>query len=201
MAQEKHPTVQTRRISEQDERVLIAAIARREADALERLYERYRMVVFHLAFKILGNRESAEEVVLEVFWQVWREAERYDVQRGSLGAWLATLARSRAIDALRARRGKPATEDDIEKVDLAADPGDDPEVQVSLGQRAELVRAALDGLPTEQRTALELSFFSGLSHMEIAEQLHEPLGTVKTRIRSAMLRLREQLRPLLGGKA
>ncbi len=201
MAQEKHPTAQSLRISEQDERALVAAIARREADALERLYERYRMVVFHLAFKILNNRESAEEVVLEVFWQVWREAERYDVHRGSIGAWLATLARSRAIDALRARRNKSSAEDNVEKVNLAADPVDEPEARVSLAQRAELVRSALDSLPMEQRTALELSFFRGLSHIEIAEQLQEPLGTVKTRIRSAMLRLRERLRPLLGGKA
>jgi RNA polymerase sigma-70 factor (ECF subfamily) len=200
VAQEKHPTVQNLRISEQDDRVLVAGIARREPAALERLYERHRMVVYYLAFKILNNRESAEEVALEVFWQVWREAERYDGQRGSIGAWLATLARSRAIDALRARRGNPAVEDDVEKVALATDPGDDPEIQVSLGQRAELVRSALDSLPAEQRAALELSFFSGLSHLEIAEQLQEPLGTVKTRIRSAMLRLRERLRPLLGGK-
>jgi RNA polymerase sigma-70 factor, ECF subfamily len=197
--QEKHPTSQIRRISEQDDRVLIAEIARRDAPALERLYERYRTVVYHLAFKVLNSRESADEVVLEVFWQVWRDAERYDVQRGSIGAWLATIARSRAIDALRARRVAPSVEDDADDTPLAADPATDPEIQVSLEQRAELVRAALESLPTDQRTALELSFFTGLSHGEIAEQLQEPLGTVKTRIRSAMLRLRERLRPLFGG--
>ena len=198
---EKHPTTQIRRISEQDDRALVAEIVRRRTEALERLYERYRMVVYHLAFKILNNRESAEEVVLEVFWQVWRDAERYDDQRGSVGAWIATAARSRAIDALRARRGNPAAEEDAEQALLAADPADDPEAQTSLGQRAELVRSALEGLPSDQRTALELSFFNGLSHAEIAERLQEPLGTVKTRIRSAMLRLRERLRPLLGGKS
>jgi RNA polymerase sigma-70 factor (ECF subfamily) len=200
VAQEKHPTSQMRRISEKDDRILIDEIARRDAHALEQLYERYRTVVYHLAFKVLGNRESAEEVVLEVFWQVWRDAERYDVQRGSIGAWLATIARSRAIDALRARRVVPTVEDDVDDTPLAADPTADPETQVSLGQRAELVRAALENLPADQRIALELAFFNGLSHGEIAEQLQEPLGTVKTRIRSAMLRLRERLRPLLGGK-
>lgn len=189
------------RISEQDDRTLIAEIVRRQSGALERLYERYQMVVYHLAFKILNNRESAEEVVLEVFWQVWRDAERYDGQRGSVGAWVTTVARSRAIDALRARRGDPASGEDVEAALLAADPAGDPEMQTTLGQRAELVRSALESLPLEQRTALELSFFNGLSHAEIAERLQEPLGTVKTRIRSAMLRLRERLRPLLGGKS
>lgn len=188
-----------RRISEQDDRALIAEIARRDARALERLYERYRTVVYHLAFKVLNSRESADEVVLEVFWQVWRDAERYDVQRGSIGAWLATIARSRAIDALRARRVAPSAEEDADDTPLPTDPTLDPEVQVGLEQRAELVRTALASLPTDQRTALELSFFTGLSHGEIAEHLHEPLGTVKTRIRSAMVRLRERLRPLLGG--
>jgi RNA polymerase sigma-70 factor (ECF subfamily) len=198
---EKHPTTHMRRILEQDDRALVAEIVRRQSEALERLYERYRMVVYHLAFKILNNRESAEEVVLEVFWQVWRDAERYDDQRGSVGAWIATAARSRAIDALRARRGNPAVEEDVEQALLAADPADDPEARTTLGQRAELVRSALESLPSDQRTALELSFFNGLSHGEIAERLQEPLGTVKTRIRSALLRLRERLRPLLGGKS
>jgi len=185
---------------EQDDRTLVAEIARRRSESLERLYERYRMVVYHVAFKVLNNRESAEEVVLEVFWQVWRDAERYDAQRGSVGAWIATVTRSRAIDALRARRGTPAAEEDVEKALLAADPTGDPEMQTTLGQRAEFVRAALEDLPSDQRMALELSFFSGLSHAEIAERLQEPLGTVKTRIRLALLRLRERLRPLLGGQ-
>jgi RNA polymerase sigma-70 factor (ECF subfamily) len=199
VTQKKHPTSQLRRISEQDDPALVARIARRESDALEQLYERYRVVVYHLAFKVLNNRESAEEVVLEVFWQVWREAERYDGQRGSVGAWLATVARSRAIDALRSRRGNlTTTEDDVETFSAATETVVDLETQISLEQRATLVRSALESLPTDQRAALELSFFTGLSHAEIAAQLHEPLGTVKTRIRSAMMRLRDRLRPLLG---
>jgi RNA polymerase sigma-70 factor (ECF subfamily) len=109
------------------------------------------------------------------------------------------VARSRAIDALRARRSNPTAEEDIEGKPIASDPIENPEEQTSLAQRAALVRSALDSLSSDQRTALELSFFNGLSHMEIAEQLQEPLGTVKTRIRTAMLKLRERLRPLLGG--
>lgn len=201
MTQEKHPPAQILRISEHSDHALVAAIARREPEALERLYERYRPMVYQLAFKVLNNRESADEVVLEVFWQAWREAERYDGQRGSVGAWLATVARSRAIDALRARRGGAAMADNFGASSPSTDPEDDPETQVSLEERAAFVRSALESLPVDQRAALELAFFSGLSHMEIAEQLHEPLGTVKTRIRTAMLRLRDRLRPLLGEKA
>jgi len=210
--QPKHPSAPISRITEQEERALDVAIARRQQDdgalitaiahrrqeALDQLYERYQAVVYHLALKILNNRESAEEVVYDVFWQVWREAERYDAQRGSVGAWLATVARSRAIDALRARRNSPTAEEDIEGKPIAADRAEDPEEQTSLAQRAAFVHSALDSLPPDQRTALEMSFFSGLSHIEIAEQLQEPLGTVKTRIRTAMLKLRERLRPLLG---
>lgn len=201
MAQAKHPSSSLRRITEQDDRALVAAVARRQENALDQLYERYQTVVYHLALKVLNSRESAEEVVHEVFWQVWREAERYDPQRGSVGAWLATMARSRAIDALRSRRSSPVAEEDIDERSSATGLADDPEERASLDQRAALVRSALDSLPADQRTALELAFFSDLSHMEIAERLNEPLGTVKTRIRSAMIRVRERLRPLLGGNA
>ncbi len=182
-----------------EDRTLVAGIARRQQEALDQLYEKYQAVVYHLAFRILNSRESAEEVVHDVFWQVWREAGRYDAQRGSVGAWLATLARSRTIDTLRARRDKPAAAVDIDDRPITTDPADDPQEVASLDQRALLVRDALDSLPADQRAALELSFFGGLTHVEIAKQLAEPLGTVKTRIRAAMLRLREQLRPLLGG--
>jgi len=181
-----------------DDRNLVAAIARQQQEAFERLYERYQTMVYHLALKILTSRENAEEVVHDVFWQVWREADRYDVQRGSVGAWLATLARSRAIDTLRARRNDPIPEEDLASRPIGADPAENPEEVVSLGQQSGFVRAALDNLPAEQRLALEMAFFRGLTHAEIAAQLHEPLGTIKTRIRSAMLRMQERLRPLLG---
>jgi RNA polymerase sigma-70 factor, ECF subfamily len=181
-----------------DDGALVAAIARRQEDAFERLYDRYRTMVYHLALKVLNSRENAEEVVYDVFWQVWREAPRYDARRGSVGAWLATLARSRAIDALRARRNDPIPEEDLATRPIGIDPAESPEETVSIGQRDEIVRAALNNLPSEQRLALEMAFFRGLTHAEIAAQLQEPLGTIKTRIRSAMLRLQERLRPLLG---
>lgn len=186
-------------MAQQEDRALLEAVACRDQEAFEQLYERYHVMVYHLAYKILRNREEAEEVVSEVFWQVWREATRYNVQRGSATAWIVTLARSRAIDALRAQRGRAIPGNEAPTFSLPSGQGNEPEGVVNLVQRALFVRQALEGLSPEQRTALELSFFGGLSHAEIAERLAEPLGTVKTRIRSAMLKLRERLRPLLGG--
>lgn len=145
-----------------DDQALLAAITRQEQAAFERLYDRYHTMVYHLARKIMHAPDRAEEVVYDVFWQVWREAERYDGQRGSVGAWLTTLARSRAIDALRARQVQPTTTDDNALVErqLLIDPQPNPEERMSLEQRAVFVRTALETLPSDQRTALELSFFA-----------------------------------------
>ena len=206
VARTKNPSLLPRRKESQeedrtlDDQALVAAIARQEQEAIERLYDRYHIMVYHLARKILNASDRAEEVVYDVFWQVWREAGRYDGQRGSVGAWLTTLTRSRAIDALRERKVQSSTIDDTELAErsLLTDPTPNPEERTSLGQRAVLVRVAMETLPTEQRAALELAFFSGLSQSEIAEHLDDP-WTIKTRIRTAMLRLRDRLRPLLGG--
>lgn len=206
MTRTKHPSPLTSRKEQQearlpDDQTLVAAVARQEQEAFESLYDRYYMMVYHLARKIVNDSDCAEEVMYDVFWQIWREAGRYDGQRGSVGAWVTTLARSRAIDALRARRIQPSTthDADVTERSMLADPTPNPEERTSLEQRASVVRAVIGSLPTEQRAALELAFFGGLSHSEIAERLNEPVGTVKTRIRTAMLRLRDRLRPLLGG--
>jgi RNA polymerase sigma-70 factor (ECF subfamily) len=177
---------------------LVAAIARQQQQALDHLYARYSTMVYCLARKVLQSHENAEEVVEEVFWQVWREAARYDAQRSSVRTWLGTLTRSRAIDARRSRRGTLLTRADINDLPVATDPAENPEEQLSRQQRALLVRDALERLPANQRAVLELAFFSGLSHAEIATHLVLPLGTVKTRIRGALLCLRERLRPLVG---
>lgn len=184
--------------AQSEDGTLVAAIVHRQPEALEQLYDRYHTMVYHLALRILQSQESAEEVVEEVFWQVWRDAERYEARRGGVGTWLATIARSRAIDALRARRGNPALEDDITENPIPTDPIDDPEEKASIAQRAVLVRTALENLSPPQRAALELSFFRGMSHGEIATHLNEPLGTIKTRLRAAMHSLRARLGPLLG---
>jgi RNA polymerase sigma-70 factor (ECF subfamily) len=131
--------------------------------------------------------------VQDVFAQAWRQASRYDARRGVVAAWLLTLARSRAIDRLRARRARPETTPNDRAVVDIADPGVPPDVIVLSAQQIARVRGALNTLPPLQRVAIELAFYEGLTHVEIAERLDQPLGTVKTRIRLALMKLREAL--------
>lgn len=161
------------------------------------LYDRHAGTVFSLALRILRDRVAAEDTVQEVFTQAWKQATTYDVTRGTVGAWLATLARSRAIDALRARRSRPDTVADETAARNLADNSPVPDEDAIRSQQAARVRGALLGLPDLQRVALELAYFEGLTHAEIAERLSEPLGTIKTRIRTGMLKLREELMDLI----
>jgi RNA polymerase sigma-70 factor (ECF subfamily) len=175
--------------------VLIEGTAGGDAAALAALYDATAALVNGLALRILGDPGAAEEVTLDVYLQVWRQAARYDPARGAPAAWLLTLARSRAIDRRRAGAGQRR---ETEPVALAmADPGPGPEEGTAAGERRRLVRGALAGLGPEQRKTIELAYFGGLSHTEIAATLGEPLGTVKTRIRLGMMRLREALRGTL----
>jgi RNA polymerase sigma-70 factor (ECF subfamily) len=176
---------------------LIQAMAAGEEDALERFYDHTSRQVYGLIMRILKEAALAEEVTLDVFLQVWREAPRYQAQRGNPWAWLVTLARSRAIDRLRAVRnerqrtdGEAPIDEDIEAADLPL------EETASDAERSRWVRAALAQLTPEQRQAIVLSYFEGLSHGEIAAHLATPLGTVKTRIRTGMVRLQAFLVPL-----
>jgi RNA polymerase sigma-70 factor (ECF subfamily) len=164
---------------------------------LSELYDRHAGMVFSLAMRILRDRVAAEDTVQEVFTQAWRQASTYDVTRGTVGAWLSTLARSRAIDALRARRSRPDGVADETAARNLADQAPVPDEDAIRSEQAERVRGALLGLPDAQRVALELAYYEGLTHVEIAERLSEPLGTVKTRIRTGMLKLREELMDLI----
>lgn len=172
---------------------LIARCARGDQAALARLYDATAAMVNGLALRILGDRGGAEEITGDVYLQVWRSAASYDARRGSPVAWLLTIARTRAIDRLRATASDRRQTAPLE-LGLAAstsEPG--PEEASSLAQRGRRVRAALERLSREQREAIELAFFAGLSHAEIAQALGAPLGTVKTRIRLGMGRLRDLL--------
>jgi len=169
--------------------------AKEETAALAKLYDESSAVVFAVAVRMVGNEADAEEVTLDTYTQLWRTASGYDPERGSVSAWLVTIARSRAIDKLRARTARTHLEDPLEG---AAEPRAtcaSPEENSILNQRRRQVIAALDQLPADQRRALELAYFSGLAHAELAERLGQPLGTVKTRIRLGMMKMRE----LLGG--
>jgi RNA polymerase sigma-70 factor, ECF subfamily len=175
---------------------LIDRIKRGDSSALDALYERYSAPVYSLVWKILQNAGEAEDVALDVFWQVWRQADRYDASRGAPPAWIFTVARSRAIDRLRARHRREDRTISFDDPAVNLDPMDEtaaPDLVASFRQTRDAVRTAMKTLSAVQREAIELAFFKGLTHVEIAEQLGQPLGTIKTRIRQGLIKLRATL--------
>ncbi|MCP9449737.1 MAG: sigma-70 family RNA polymerase sigma factor [Nitrospira sp.] len=174
---------------------LIALTAQGDQAALAALYDRTSPQVFGLVLKILKNREVAEEVTLDVYTQVWRQAHTYDQARGAPGAWLMMLARTRAIDRFRAGAAEHGRLEPLDAAELFASDGETPEQDMAGQERRKFVRQALATLTEEQRGAIALAYFYGLSQSEIAEHLQLPLGTVKTRIRLGMIKLREALAP------
>jgi RNA polymerase sigma-70 factor (ECF subfamily) len=180
-----------------DLKALLAGAAAGDQDALARFYDATSAAVYGLALRILRNPAEAEEVALDVFLQVWRDAARYDAGRGSALSWLLVLTRSRAIDRLRARGPARRVETAFEAAQEPADDAQGPGEASWIAQQGAIVRRALRELPSEQRLALELAYFGGLTHAEIAERLSLPIGTAKTRIRLGLLKLREALAPLL----
>lgn len=184
------------RTTEENWRQLIGRIAQGDQPALAALYDETSRWVYALSLRILGDTGAAEEATLDVYMQVWRQAGSYDRTRGNPSAWLLTLARSRAIDRLRSAGRAKRQDQTFEPVAPAASGSQDPEESVILAERRRFVQRALAGLSSEQREVIEIAYFSGLSHGEIAEKLGQPLGTIKTRIRSGMMKLRELLEPL-----
>jgi RNA polymerase sigma-70 factor (ECF subfamily) len=173
------------------DRQILAAVAGGSADALERLYDRYAATAFGLARRILAQQDLAEEVVQDVFSQVWREAGRYDAARASVAGWIVLLTRTRAIDRLRARRARPDQDRPVEPVAQPLATAERSPEQVAISSEdARKVRAALAVLPDEQRSLVDLAYYEGLTHSEIAARTGVPLGTVKTRLRSAMMAMR-----------
>lgn len=169
-------------------------VARRDQTAFDSLYNRYAGLVYAVALKALGSSSDAEEVVLDVFDQAWRTAERYDERRGRVDAWLLVMARSRSLDRLRQRqRGARVAQAAEEQAAMAPLAFAGPEEDVLVAERRKAVMAALGELPESQRLALELAYYKGLSQSEIAESTGEALGTVKTRMRLGMIKLRDAL--------
>jgi RNA polymerase sigma-70 factor (ECF subfamily) len=173
---------------------LLARIAEGDRDAFGRFYDAFAGLALGLIRRILRDPAASEEVLQEVFWQIWQEAARYDPHRGSPEAWLVMRAKTRAIDRLRAIRRREKTF--VAPVDEAVartpeQPAENPGV---VAERRGLVQSALDGLPEPQRRVVELAFFEGLTQSEIASRLGEPLGTVKTRARLALERLRSLMK-------
>jgi len=191
----------TKQAENQEWTHLIALTAQGDQAALATLYDRTSPQVFGLILKILNNREAAEEVTLDVYTQVWRQAHTYDHTRGTPGAWLMTLARTRAIDRFRAGAAEHGRIESLDASHMFASGDDTPEQDVEGQERRRYVREALALLTAEQRQAITLAYFYGLSQSEIAEKLQLPLGTVKTRMRAGMIKLREALVPYEVGLA
>ena len=164
---------------------LLNRVKANDQSAMKDLFDRYGGLVYSVALRVLNDSGQAEDLMQDVFFQVWRNPGSFVQGRGSLGAWLAVVARNRAVDVLRRRRPSDPVEEVVltSKTNLAS--------EVERGSMMEKVRRALDGLPAEQKNSVELAFFEGLTHSEIAERTGDPLGTVKTRIRTALLSVRK----------
>jgi RNA polymerase sigma-70 factor (ECF subfamily) len=178
---------------------LMRAISRGDESALGTLYDRYRLILFGLILRILHDRQEAEDVLQEAFLQVWRRAKDFDPERGRTFTWLVTIARSRALDRLRMISSRSRFVEADEQ--MVSDEVIDTAEVLAKSEQGEIVRQALRELPDEQRRALLLAYFEGLTQAEIAERLGDPLGTVKTRMRSGLIKLRELLRDRSRGLA
>jgi RNA polymerase sigma-70 factor (ECF subfamily) len=167
------------------ESALVSAIRAGDQGAMAALYDRYSSIVYGVALRVLGDTGAAEDVQQDVFMQLWRNPAAFDASRGHLGAWLAVIARNRSIDVLRKR--KP--EDDVGDVVLSVVP--DMAADADRSRIANQVRKLLGAMPSIQRAALEMAYYEGLTHSEIAAKTGEPLGTIKTRIRAGLIALRK----------
>ncbi|MFL5517228.1 MAG: sigma-70 family RNA polymerase sigma factor [Gemmatimonadales bacterium] len=179
---------------------LVARAAAGDERAMAGLYDRYGQVLYGVAYRIVGERADADEVVLEAFAQAWRDASKFEAARGSVAGWLTMITRSRALDLARARsrRDRITTAAAGARPDAPLAMGEvrpDPSAAMEHAERRQEVRQALEALSAPQRQAIELAYYEGLSQSEIAERLEEPLGTIKTRIRLGMQKLRDALRP------
>lgn len=181
-----------------DDRALIRLIAGGREEALGELYDRYHRLVFSLALNIVGDPATAEEIVLDVFARIWQKAGTYRSDQAKVGTWLTSITRYRAIDLLRQQGARPERlSTSWADLPLSAHPRvNGPEPAVERALERERMRAAINDLPVEQRQVLALAYFRGLTQSEIAEATGQPLGTVKTRVRLAMLKLRQTLQDL-----
>lgn len=172
---------------------LLAALGRGDADALGLLYDRYRRLAMAVAYRILGDTAAAEDVLQDAFVQVWRNHGSFRPDRGSVRSWLLPIVRNAAIDRHRGREGRARQDRPIDEIEFLLGEDDDPHQHAVAAFQADQLRAAMLGLPDEQREAILLAFFDGLTHQEIAERTGVPLGTVKGRMRLGLRKMRQQL--------
>ncbi len=176
---------------------LLRRVAEGDRQSFAELYDRFSGVLFSIANRVLNNQEAAEDVLQDVFVQIWEKAPLYDPSRGKPMTWAVTLTRNKAIDRLRSTVRRARLQDEVQREAETFEQFDDRSSfdEVASGETGQLVRAAVQKLTKDQREAIELAFFSSLTQTEIAERLNEPLGTIKARIRRGMMRLRDLLEP------
>jgi RNA polymerase sigma-70 factor, ECF subfamily len=183
-------------VAEHEWATLVQSIAAGDQLALHALYKMSHRLVFTLVMRIMANRETAEELTIDVFHDVWRRASDYDAANGTVLGWIMNQARSRAIDRLRFESRKKRSNGGDEQ--LPAEAAADPHDVLQMREQGEALRAALAALTPDERQAIEATFFAGLTHVEAAARLNQPLGTIKTRIRSGLHKLRHALTPEAG---
>ena len=179
-----------------DDQALMARIADGDSRALDALYDRYSRAVYGVALRILGESELAEDVVQETFWRVWRRARTFQSGRGKVAAWIFGIAHNLSVDELRRQRSRPRSVYDTDEMPVLRDREDsrmDVVADALENERGRLIGAALQHISADQREAIELAYFGGLSQSEIAERLQSPIGTIKTRIRLGLRKLRDLL--------
>lgn len=185
------------RLQQPSDEILVTQVAEGNGDALETLYDRYSPTVLGLLLKIIGDRPLAEDALQETFWRVWQSASTYQPERGSFSGWLFRIARNLAIDAFRRRNVRPQPLDAVEEGDplleQIPDTGLEVPEQVQLNIQNQQIRVSLASLPGAQRQVIELAYFYGMTRQEIAQVTGEALGTIHTRARLALQRLREEL--------
>ncbi|MFH1497060.1 MAG: sigma-70 family RNA polymerase sigma factor [Verrucomicrobiota bacterium] len=188
-------SVDNRRVADLDA-PLLARIANGDQDALGELYDRFSRPLLATVYRILNDQREAEDIVHDAFVAVWQKAADYDPTRGSAFSWVMTLTRNRALDRVRSRKRRAELLAQSAPADLGYDQTPpDVALAADIGERGAAVRQAFGELPAEQRQALELAYFSGLTQQEIADRLQQPLGTVKARIRRGLLKLRDLIAP------
>lgn len=186
---EPKPAVKTQAPPHEGDAALIARVRSGDQAAMTELYDRYSSLVYAVALRVAGDTGVAEDLLQEVFLQLWRNPGAFDAARGRLAPWLAVIARHKAIDHIRGRREQTSIEDIIISVDARL------EETADRNRAGEKVRGVLAGMQADQRRCLEMAFFQGLTHSEIAQQTGDPLGTVKTRIRQGLIQLRKVFQP------
>lgn len=183
-----------------DDEELMARLSFRDLGAFQVLYKRYSSLVYSASLRVLRDPALAEDMVQEIFLRIWRKPESYVSQRGKFATWVTSVTRNRAVDEIRSRnrryRHETASPEE-QQWDVPGDERDDPALTAQLSDQRRLILAAMAGLPPEQKKVIELAYFGGLTQQEIAERLQQPLGTVKTRIRLGMQKLRAALTPEL----